>query len=81
VALLESRMNAIDAARAFIHDGAQARRSERPRSKSNRGIGVPILQFDPIETHTRHWEKLPRQQQKANLFVELVDTPTDNKWG
>jgi hypothetical protein len=47
--------------------------------KSNRGIGVPILQFDPIEAHIRHWEELPRQQQKATLFVQLVDTPTDNK--
>jgi hypothetical protein len=37
--------------RAFIHDGAQARRSERPRSRSNRRIGVPIVQFDPIEAH------------------------------
>jgi hypothetical protein len=33
--------------RAFIHDGAQARRSERLRSKSNRGIGVAVLQVRP----------------------------------
>jgi hypothetical protein len=77
VALLESRMDAIESPERSSRWSSSTVLGATIGLKSNRSIGVP--QFAPIEGHTRPFGRSCCGSNRSNLFVELVDTPTDNK--
>jgi hypothetical protein len=79
VALLESRMDAIESPRRSSRWSSSTALGATIRLKSNCGVGVPICSFDPIEGHTRPFGRTDRGNNRSNLFVEVVDTPTDSK--
>lgn len=77
VALLESRMDAIESRGRSSRWSLSTALGDHPIEIELRHRGS-LLQFDPIEGHTRPFGKSCRAN-RSNLFVELVDTPTDNK--